>query len=93
MTPRGGIYGDKFGDGQLVSSIGQAETPMSDHIARFWKLLAEGKVRILVDTETDGFGGRGYYTSSSFSDAVAKALVADHADKSERAWRYDELSK
>lgn len=55
-----------------------AETPMSDHVARFWRLLEEGRVRILVDSECPGFGGIGYYASASFGDDVAKALVTEH---------------
>lgn len=55
----------------------QSETPMSDHVALFWRLLEEGKVRILIDTECPGFGDVGWYASSSFGNDVAKALVAD----------------
>ena len=59
----------------------QAEAPMSDHVARFWKLLEEGKVRILVDSWCQGFGSHGWYASSSFSDDVAKSLVANNRGK------------
>jgi hypothetical protein len=51
---------------------------MADHIKRFWQLLEEGNVRILIDTHhPEGFGGAGHWSSSSFPDDVAKALVAD----------------
>lgn len=49
-----------------------AQTPMSDHVARFWKLLAEHKVHIVVDCVDEN-------ASSMFPDDVAKAVVADHA--------------
>lgn len=54
------------------------ETPMRDHIAEFWRLLETEHVRILVNTrrQTEAMT---YYDSSSFSDDVAKALVADRA--------------
>lgn len=55
------------------------ETPMADHLRQFWQLLAEGKVRVLIDTfHPEGFGGEGHWSSSSFPDDVAKALVAEH---------------
>jgi hypothetical protein len=55
-----------------------AQTPMSDHVARFWQLLSEGKVRILIDIHRpDSFGGLGHWDSSSFPDDVANALVAE----------------
>lgn len=54
------------------------ETPMRDHLERFWQLLGEGKVRILIDSHhAEGFGGTGHWTSSSFPDDVAKALLAE----------------
>lgn len=49
-----------------------AKTPMSDHVARFWKLLAEHKVRITVECVDE-------YASSLFPDDVAKAVVASSA--------------
>jgi hypothetical protein len=58
---------------------GQAETPMIDHVSRFWHLLETGEVRILIDTKCNGFGGTGWYDTSSFGDDVAKALVAERA--------------
>jgi hypothetical protein len=51
------------------------ETPMSEHVARFWQLLAEGNVRLLVDTYHPGCGG--HWNSSSFPDDVAKELAGD----------------
>jgi hypothetical protein len=51
------------------------ETPMAEHVAHFWKLLAEGKVRVLVETYQEGCGG--HWNSSSFPDDVAKAIAAD----------------
>lgn len=55
-----------------------AETPMSDHVARFWRLLEEGRVRILVDSECPGFGGIGYYASASFGDERLGHVVTEH---------------
>jgi hypothetical protein len=52
------------------------ETPMSDHIARFWRYLETEHVRILLDLRRKTSGAV-YWDGSSFSDAVAKALVAD----------------
>jgi hypothetical protein len=68
-----------------MSDIGQAETPMSDHIARFWKYLATETVRVLVDLRrevgTDAPDGPVvYWDGASFSDDVAKAIVADRMD-------------
>lgn len=54
------------------------ETPMSDHIFRFWQHLETEHVRILLDLRRDT-SSVVYWDSSSFSDAVAKALVADRA--------------
>ena len=64
----------------------QAETPMSDHVARFWSLLATEHVRILIDIKrvvgADGPDGPiTYWDGSSFSNDVAKALVADRKNK------------
>lgn len=54
------------------------ETPMSDHVARFWELLAqERRVHVRVDTfHQEWFGGQGEWASSGFGDDCAKALVA-----------------
>lgn len=66
------------------------ETPMVDHLRRFWQLLAEGKVRILVDSfHPEGFGGTGHWSSSSFSDDVAKALMAEHEELAHPPIRFD----
>ena len=59
-----------------------AETPMSDHVARFWKYLETEHVRILVEMKrtvgTDAPDGPvEYWDASSFSDDIAKALVRD----------------
>lgn len=54
---------------------GCCETPMAEHVARFWKLLADGKVRILVETYHEGCGGHG--NSSNFPDDVAKAIATE----------------
>ena len=61
---------------------GQTETQMSDHVARFWNLLATEHVRILIDIRrvvgADGPDGPvTYWDGSSFSDEVAKALVSE----------------
>lgn len=55
---------------------GQCETPMSDHVARFWQLVREFEVRIVVDQMTDGFGGKGFYATSIFSNDAAKAILS-----------------
>lgn len=60
------------------------ETPMSDHVARFWRLLEDEHVRILLDLKrTVGAdapdGPVVYWDGATFSDDVAKALVADRA--------------
>lgn len=53
------------------------ETPMSDHVADFWKLIETEHVRILVDIRRDHDEGQPpHWDSSSFSNDVAKALVA-----------------
>jgi hypothetical protein len=57
---------------------GCCETPMAEHVARFWKLLAEGQVRVLVETHHEGCGG--HWNSSSFPDDVAKAIAADRRE-------------
>lgn len=53
------------------------ETPMSDHINRFWELLATEHVRILIDIRRDHDEGPPHWDSASFPNDVAKALVAD----------------
>lgn len=54
------------------------QTPMRDHVTEFWRILETEKVRVLIDMhQPDSFGGAGHWDSSSFSDDVAKALVAD----------------
>jgi hypothetical protein len=55
---------------------GQCETPMSDHVARFWQLVREFEVRIVVDQMTAGFGGKGFYATSIFSNDTAKAILS-----------------
>lgn len=62
-----------------MSDQGECETPMSDHVDRFWRYLAEGKVRIMVDMfRPDSFGGTGHWDSASFQDDAAKAVLSDH---------------
>lgn len=59
------------------ADLQQAETPLSDHVARFWRILkTEACVRILVDMQR-GSGGMPYFDSANFPDQVAKALVED----------------
>ncbi len=60
-----------------------AETPMSDHVAQFWRHLETETVRVLVDLKrTIGHdapdGPSVYWDGASFSDVVAKALVAEN---------------
>jgi hypothetical protein len=62
-----------------------AETPLSDHVARFWQHLETETVRIVVDLKrtvgTDAPDGPVvYWDGATFSDDVAKALVAERAD-------------
>jgi hypothetical protein len=64
-----------------MSDIQQAETPLSDHVARFWKHLETETVRITLDLKrTIGHdapnGPTVYWDCATFSDDVAKALVA-----------------
>jgi hypothetical protein len=55
------------------------ETPMSDHVARFWQTISSEHVRILIDIRRDHDEGQPpHWDSASFSNEVAKALVADH---------------
>lgn len=61
-----------------------AETPMCDHVARFWKHLETETVRIVIDLKrTVGAaapdGPLVYWDMATFSDDVAKALVAERA--------------
>lgn len=65
-----------------MSDVGCAETPLKDHVARFWRHLETETVRIVVDLKrTVGIdapdGPTVYWDGASFSDDVAKALVAD----------------
>lgn len=62
-----------------MSNEGAKETPMSDHIERFWKLLRTEYVRILIDIRRDHDEGQPpHWDSATFPDDVAKALVAEH---------------
>lgn len=68
-----------------MSETAEAETPLSDHVARFWQHLRTETVRILVDLKrtvgTDAPDGPViYWDGASFSDEVAKALVAERAE-------------
>lgn len=56
-----------------------AQTPMSDHVAEFWRLLETETVRIVLDLKRDG-----YWDGSTFSDDVAKALVSEHREAASR---------
>lgn len=53
-----------------------AITPMSDHVAEFWRLLGEGYVSILVEVRRDG-EQMSHWDSSRFPNDVAKALIED----------------
>lgn len=52
------------------------ETPMSDHVRRFWEHLTNEHVLIQLDLRRDTSSVI-YWDGSSFSDDVAKALVAE----------------
>lgn len=54
-----------------------AVTPMADHVARFWDLLAANHVRILVDMRREHADGPSHWDSASYSDDVAKALLTE----------------
>ena len=54
-----------------------AQTPMADHISRFWSTLADEYVHIVVNIRRDHEGGDVHWDSVSFPDDVAKALAAD----------------
>lgn len=56
-----------------------ALTPMSDHVARFWRLLKDETVYISVNIRRDHEDGIPHYDTSQFSSEAAKALVADRA--------------
>jgi len=61
-----------------MSDTGPCETPMFDHVVRFWELLADEHVRILIDIRRDHDEGQPpHWDSASFSNDVAKAIVAD----------------
>lgn len=51
-----------------------AVTPMSDHVAEFWRLLETEHVMLLVDIRRDT-ESLSYWDSSRFGNDVAKALV------------------
>lgn len=58
------------------------ETPMSDHVDRFWRLLETETVRLSVNIRREighdaPDGPTVYYDCSTFSDDVAKALIKD----------------
>lgn len=57
-----------------VAADGPCETPMSDHVERFFQMLEGGTVRILVDTEQ--------WHSASFPDDAAKAIAAAYRSAS-----------
>lgn len=58
---------------------GAAETPMHEHVAHFWHLLeTEQHVRILLDMRRTSLTGPSWWDSSSFSNDVAKAILADY---------------
>lgn len=60
-----------------------AETPLSDHVEQFWRILEENHVRILIDLrrivgEDSPDGPVTYWDGAAFSDDVAKELVRQH---------------
>lgn len=60
-----------------MSDTQAAETPMSDHVERFWRHL-KTETRIVLDLKRVTDGGWIYWDGSSFSNEVAKAIVAEH---------------
>lgn len=77
-------------EGLRALDIRQAETPMRDHLARFWRYLETETVRVLVDMKRvvghDAPDGPvTYWDSASFSDDVAKGLVAEKEQLREMA--------
>jgi hypothetical protein len=68
-----------------ISEQAAAQTPMSDHVAKFWRLLETEHVRILIDMRREvgvdaPDGPVVYWDSASFGDDIAKAIAADRAD-------------
>lgn len=61
---------------RVVDGAQAAETPMSDHVESFWRYLETEHVHVLINLRRD-VGSHPYWDSASFSDDVAKALVAD----------------
>ncbi len=55
----------------------ECETPMSDHVRRFWELLETETVYIAVNIQRDHEDGPPHYDTSQFGSEIAKALVAD----------------
>lgn len=59
-----------------------AEVPVTELAANFWKLISTNHVRILVDMRRvighDNDQQSVYWDGASFSNEVAKALVAGH---------------
>jgi len=54
-----------------------AQTPMREHVERFWRLLETEHVRILVEIRRD-HSSIPYWDSSSFPDDIAKVIADDH---------------
>lgn len=66
--------------------LAQAQVPTSDHVDRFWALLRDNEVRLLVELKrivgVDAPDGPlTYWDVSTFSDDLAKALVVEHDQK------------
>jgi hypothetical protein len=61
-----------------------AETPMRDHVSRFWEEIRSNHVRVMVDMRRvishDSGEETVYWDGSSFPDNTAKAILAsfDH---------------
>lgn len=63
-----------------MSETAACETPMSDHVVRFWQHLETEHVRILIDIRRDHEPDSGvmyHWDGASFPNDVAKALVAE----------------
>ncbi len=75
-----------------------AETPISDHVARFWKYLEIETVRIVLDLKRevghDALDGPTvYWDGSTFLDDVAKALVTERKENEKLKSQIMELNR
>jgi len=54
-----------------------AQTPISDHVARFWEILRIENVYIALNIRRDHENGPPHFDTAQFGEDVAKALVAE----------------